>query len=192
MTKDDKILLLHFISRTGMYVTTQDKGNVVSFITGYEIGAKTCNFSILYKSFVAGKFKIQSGATGWPGQIEMLSEKLSQNWLQTFKQVTLQFITESDISDLHDELSNTLKTRIQGLIERINAKGNPWFNDLWIEEWQSLCALNFEWFKQLWTPEELKIIQSIDKAVSSKKVFAGKDNKLPTKELIGLKAQFNT
>lgn len=191
MTKDDKILLLHFISRTGMYITTQDNSNVVSFITGYEIGAKTCNFSSLYKNFVADKYKIQSGATGWPGQIERLSEKLSQSWLRTFKQVTLQFITNSDIDDLQDELSKTIKTRMQGLVERINAKGDPCFNDWWIEEWQAFCALSSDWFKQLWTSKELKAIQSIDKAVSSKIIFADKDKKIPTKELIELKDQFN-
>lgn len=149
MTKDDKILLLYFITRTGMYITTQDKSNVVSFITGYEIGIKTSDFSNLFKSFVADKFKIKSGATGWPGQIEMLSEKLSQNWLRTFKQVTLQFITDNETNDLKEELNETIKTRLEELIERIDSKGNPWFNDWWTEEWQSLCLLRLDWFKQL-------------------------------------------
>jgi hypothetical protein len=191
MTKYDKILLLHFITRTGLYITTEDKSNVVSFITGYEMGVKTCDFSNAFKSFVMDKFKIKSDATGWPGQIQMLSEKLSQNWLRTFKQVTLQFITGNETTDLNEDLNKTIKTRLQGLVERIDENGNPWFNEWWTEEWQSLCLLSFDWFKQLWTCEQLKAVQAIDKAVSSKKVFADKDKKIPTKELIELRQQFN-
>ncbi len=191
MTTEDKILLLRFISRTGMYITLQDTNNVVSFITGYEMGAKSCDFSGLYKRFVADTFKIQSGATGWPGQIEMLSKKLSQSWVQTFKQVTLQLITANDVDDLQEELNQTIKTRIQVLIERIDAKGNPWFHDSWSEEWLSLCALGCDWFKQLWTPEELSAIQSIDQVVSSKKTVADTNKNVPTQELIALKERFN-
>ncbi len=192
MTKDDKILLLRFITHPGMYITIQDKSNVVSFTTGYEMGVKTCDFSNLFKSFIEEKFKIKSGATGWSGQIEMLSEILSQSWFRTFKQVTLQFITDNETSDLKDELNKTIKSRLQALVERIDAKGNPWFNDSWTEEWQSLCLLSFEWFKQLWNAEELKVLQAIDKAVCSKKVFADENNTLPTKELVELRRYFNS
>jgi hypothetical protein len=172
-----------------MYVATPDKNNVVSFITGYEIGS-TCDFSNLFKSFIADKFKIPSGATGWPGQIERLAEKLSQSWSQTFKQVFLHFITYSNIDDIKEELNRSIKTRIQGLIERIDIKGDPCFNEWWIEEWRSLCAVDFEWFKQLWTSEKLKIVQAIDKAIASNEVFSDDKNFLPTKELILLKGQF--
>ena len=117
MTKDDKILLLHFISRTGMYITIQDESNVVSFMTGYELGTKGHEFSSLYECFIVDRFKIQSSATGWPGQIEILSKELSQNWLQTFKQITLQFITNDNIDEIENELNTTIKIRMQVLIE---------------------------------------------------------------------------
>lgn len=192
MTKDDKILLLHFISRTGMYITIQDESNVVSFMTGYELGTKGHEFSSLYECFIVDRFKIQSSATGWPGQIEILSKELSQNWLQTFKQITLQFITNDNIDEIENELNTTIKIRMQVLIERINEENDLWFNNLWVEEWQSLCALNFEWFKQLWTSKELKAIQSINVALSSKKIFVDKDAKMLIKQLIDFKNQFKS
>lgn len=186
MTKDDKILLLRFITRTGMFIGTQDKSNIVSFIGGYELGSPTCDFSNPFKQFVEDKFNIPSGATGWEGQIERLSEKRSQTWLRTFKQVSLQFITDSDFKDLEEELSKTVKTRIQSLIERIDEQGNPWFNDWWVEEWQSLCLLHLDCFKQMWTTEELRLVEAIDNIVRSNKVFSEKNRSLPSKELIQL------
>jgi hypothetical protein len=191
MTKKDKKSLLSFISFTGMYISTPDKNNVVSFITGYEIGAKNCNFSNLFKDFITNKFKIKSVTTGWPGQIDLLSKKLSQNWLITFKQTSLQFITDSKPNELKEEFDKTIKKRIHSLIKRIHTEGDLWFNDLWREEWQSLCALDLEWFKQLWSSEELKAIQAIDKTISSNKIFADKKHTLPTKKLIDLKKRFD-
>lgn len=190
MTRDNKIQLLHFITRTGMYITTQDKGNVVSFIHGFEVGATTRDFTNTLERFVTDTFKIEPLATGWPGQIERLSKKLQQSWLQTFKQVSLQVIAGTNRDDLKEALDKTVKSKIQGLIERIEATGNPWFNEGWTEEWKSLCAVDFEWFKQCWTSEELGVVQAIDKAVSSKKVFLDEDSKLPTPEIISLKEQF--
>ena len=117
MTTGDKTLLLQFITRTGMYITTQDKNNIVSFITGYEMGGK-CDFSNSFKRFIDDKFKIRAGATGWPGQIELLSEKLAQTWIRTFKNISLQFIVGANSDGIKETLSETVKTRIVGLIKR--------------------------------------------------------------------------
>lgn len=173
-----------------MYITTQDKDNVVSFIHGYEVGTTTRDFTNSLERFVIDKFNIEPLATGWPGQIERLSKKLQQSWLQTFKQVSLQVIAGTNGDDLREALDKTIKAKIRGLIERIDATGNPWFNEGWTEEWKSLCAVDFEWFKQCWTSEELSVVQAIDNVVSSKNVFLDDDRKLPTPELISLKEQF--
>lgn len=172
-----------------MYITTQDKDNIVSFITGYEIGSTTCDFSDSFKKFIDEKFKIRAGATSWPGQIQLLSEKLAQTWTRTFKRTSMQFIVGADSDALQETLSKTVKTRIDGLIKRIGENGDPWFNEWWTEEWMSLCLLNFDWFKNLWTSEELKVVQAIDNVVTSGRVFSEKGDKLPSRELISLRKQ---
>ena len=86
-------------------------------------------------------------------------------------------------------MSETVKTRIVGLIKRIDENGDRWFNEWWTEEWMSLCLVNFDWFKNLWTSEELRVVQAIDNVVSSRRVFSEKDGKLPSRELISLREQ---
>ena len=81
MTKDDKKILLYFITLTGMYIHPQDTSNVVSFITGYEIGRKTkCDFAQLSKQLLSEKYKIKCSSDGWSGQMKRLSEKFSISW----------------------------------------------------------------------------------------------------------------
>jgi hypothetical protein len=190
MTKDHKIQLLHFIVRTPMFIVPQDKNNIVSFLHGYEYGDRTSNLSALLKDFLTRKFNIPEVSTGWPGQIERLARRQAQHWVRTLKQVILELITEAGIEDLKEALDETIKRRVQALIERLDPKGHPRFNEDWPEEWQILCVLNFEWFNHLWTPEELSAIQAIDKAVAAQKIFSDHENTLPTAEMAQLKEQF--
>ncbi|HTL83425.1 MAG TPA: hypothetical protein VL651_17035 [Bacteroidia bacterium] len=192
MNRDNEVLFLRFITRTGMYITIQDKDNIVSFINGYEAGSRNNEFSESIKKFILEKFRVQSGSTGWPGQIQMLSEKLSLSWEVTFKRVALEFFINTTANNLQEELDQLLKTRIRTLIERINKSGDIWFNDRWVEEWLSLCCFISDWFKLLWTPEEFRIIESLDHEVSKNNIFADKESKLPTNELIKLRGEYDS
>jgi len=84
-----------------------------------------------------------------------------------------------------------LKSIIVSLIGRINAVGDPWFNDSWIEEWLSLCSVKSKWFRQLWTNNEWMIIKSIDKHVQADNTFIKEGNNIPTTQLVELKEQFD-
>lgn len=190
MNPEDKKHLLHFISRMGMYISTQDKNNVISFITGYETGSGTCNFSQLFSEFISRECRIQAGATGWPGQIEQLSEQRAHSWLRTFRQVALQCLTENDTEDLRGDLHETIRKRMAGLVERIKEQGDPWFNEGWTEEWQSLCAIRSVWFRNLWTESELRAIQAMDTVIVAGNAFADEDKKVPSPELLRYKDLF--
>lgn len=61
MTKGDKKTILHFVTRTGMYIYPVDETNVVSFVHGYELGTKNkCDFTLLLKRLFTDKYKMTS------------------------------------------------------------------------------------------------------------------------------------
>lgn len=92
MTNNDKKILLHFITRTEMFIDPVDDKNIVSFIHGYEIGSK-CDFTRICKQLLIDKYRINYSNDGWPGQIKRLSEKHSQSWVMTFKNIGLEIIS---------------------------------------------------------------------------------------------------
>lgn len=51
------------------------------------------------------------------------------------------------------------------LLKELMKNEDPWFNELWTEEWMSLCLINIDRFKNLWTYEESKVIQAINNTV---------------------------
>ncbi len=188
MTKKEKELLLRFCTRNGMYIQPIEKYTIISFITGYEIGTKhTSVFTALLKIYIAKKFKIECRATGWPGQIDLLSVKLSLNWVSTFKKVLLEVVANEGLSV---ELKTILTSRIEVLLQRITKTGDNWFNIDWKEEWLSLCAPKSKWFKQIWTTNEYKIIKAIDTETQANRIFLKLNSNLPTEKLIILKEQF--
>jgi len=192
MTKNDKTNLLYFITRTGMYINPVDDKNVISFISGYELGTKhKCDFTELSKRLLTDKYKISYSNDGWPGQIGRLAKKKSLSWLSTFKEIALEIIADEQNGGLDKAMMKILKTRIVSLIGRVNALGDTWFNDSWAEEWLSLCLIKSNWFKQIWDNDEWLIIKSIHKEVQGENIFAKKGYNIPTLQLIKLKAQYD-
>ena len=108
-----------------------------------------------------------------------------------FKKTALEIVADDEHGGLDKEMTEILKTRILSLVERINAVGDPWFNDSWVEEWLSLCSVKSKWFKQLWTNNEWTIIKSIDKHVQADNIFIKEGNNIPTTQLVELKEQFD-
>jgi hypothetical protein len=191
MTKDNKKIFLHFVTRTGMYINPMDDKNAVSFIHGYEIGTKhRCDFTQLISKYIADKYKITQSNDGWSEQIERLAQKLSLSWMRTFKKITLEIIATEDMG-LDEEMRKILKTRITSLIDRINELGDPWFNENWVQEWLSLCPIKSKWFKPLWIGKEWPIIKAIDKEVQLNNIFSKKGNYIPTEQLLKLKDKYD-
>jgi hypothetical protein len=191
MTTKDAVLLFRFICRPGMYISTQDKENTTSFITGYEMGSPTCNFTVLYESFIAKRFNTLENNSRWVGHVLQLSDQNSTKWMNTFRKTALDFLIHLKPEELAFELDHVLKTRISSLIDRIHPDGNPWFNNEWIDEWASLCCTKSTWFKQLWSDAEFEIIRSLDEIVQNSSVFSEGDSNKPSQEVVTLKDAFD-
>ncbi len=192
MTKDDKSNLLHFITRTSMFVNPVDNFNVVSFIHGYELGRKRkCDLTQLIKQLLKQKYNVSYSSDGWPGQITRQAKNLSLSWVTTFKITVLEILADEREGGLDKSMIDILKNRIIWHIGRVNADGDPWFDENWSEEWFSICSIESKWFKQLWTDNEWVLIKSIDKLVKSDNIFNIKGGKIPTHQLLKLKEQFD-
>lgn len=183
MTKKEKEILLSFCTRTRMYVHPLDQYTIVSFITGYEIGTNfKSDFIPLLKAYIAKRYRIECRATGWPGQIDRLSEKLSLTWVITYKKILLEVLFNEKLSNKQQQI---LTSRIENLIERIDK-----IDDYWREDWVSLCALKSTWFKQLWSTNEFNIIKTIDAEIQADRLFITPNSYLPKDFLVSLKEQF--
>lgn len=166
MKIEHEIELLRFITRTGMYISPINRDTIISFIHGFESGSFNREFSEGFRQYLANKYRIRTGATGWPGQIDQLTEKRSENWLITFNQCALDFIISDSPNDLTEEVSGLLRLRIQTLTERILANEKFPGNE---EEWLSLYCFENPWFRELWSNEEWEILLSVFQKLESRK-----------------------
>lgn len=189
MTKNDRILLTHFITRPGMYIFQVDIRNIQSFITGYEIGRKNkCHFYELSKELMSTKYKIKYLSDGWLGQINRLSKKQSTSDIFTFKTIALEVILSGGIDN---EMKKVLKPRIITLINRIEISGHSLYNEIWKDEWHSLVLINNKIFRQLWDNKEWIIMKSINKEVQANNLFSNEQSKIPSERMLYLKAKFD-
>jgi hypothetical protein len=174
-----------------MFVSQQDKNNMTSFVTGYELGrGRKSHFSSDIEFLVSNKYKQPYSGDGWPGQIERLSKKWKLPWPVTFKQIALEIITAEKYGLLNKKQVGLLRGRVVELLKRIEPNGNPWFNETWLDQWQSFCLFKQDWFVQIWSRSELKIIKAICNEVKVRNVFADKKKTIPSRKLTRLKEQF--
>jgi hypothetical protein len=189
MTKDDKILLLHFVTRTGMYIFPVDIHNIQSFITGYEIGRKNkCKFYDLSKDLLLTKHKVKYLSDGWLGQIKRLSEKKAFSNVVTFKRVALDTIAANG---LDNKMKEIIKSGIIALINKIEKAGHPWYNETWKDDWQSLVLVDKNWTKELFGKEQWEVIKLLDKEILANNIFKDNGNKIPSDSILKLKYQFD-
>ena len=189
MTKDDKILLLHFTTRTGMYIYPVDIHNIQSFITGYEIGRKNkCKFFELSKDLLLTKYKMKYLSDGWLGQIKRLSEKKAISNVVIFKRVALETIASNR---LDNKMKEIIKSRIIDLINKIEKVGHPWYNETWKDSWQSLVLIDKNWTKQLFGKEQWTVIKLLDKEVLANNIFENNKNKIPSDSILKLRYRFD-
>lgn len=190
MTKHDREILLHFITRTNMYIYPVDLYNIRNFITGYEIGRKNkCQFFSVSKQILETKYKIKYPATGWFGQIEQLSKKQSLSNVLVFNKIALETIAESSNGKFDVKLKNILKERIINLIVRIT-EGDSWFDVTWIDMWLSLNNFNTIWYKDLWSENQYRILKSINNEVKNYNLFKNEQIVIKYDKLLKLKQQF--
>jgi hypothetical protein len=181
--------MLTFLCRPGMFVNVQDRDNFISFISGYELGSKTCSFSEPLGHYIRQTQNTELWGNRWIGDVEQVSALLCLSWTSAFRRLSLNFIASLGVDPIKAELQQLLVGRLQGLIRKIHRAGDPWFNLSWTEEWDALSCVNSAWFKSLWTEQEFRIVKAIDLMVQAKQIFADNEYRLPTRDLLRLKAQ---
>lgn len=164
MQEKDLKLLWMFTLRIGMYTGKENKDTVSSFLHGYEIGRNNeCNFIEQIMKSIEEEYEIKSRATGWIGQIEMVAEKLEMDWIIIFKKQSLKFLTSKFTEPIKIEFGISIKSRINGKMLGVE---NHFRRD-WITDWFGIVDLKSDWFKELWSSKELKLMKKIEEELLS-------------------------
>lgn len=182
MEEKDVKLLWMFTLRIGMYTGTENKDTVLSFIHGYEIGRENkCDFVGRIIQSIENEYKIKSGATGWSGQIERLAEELETDWITIFKMQSIKILAKEFYDSSKTELTDLLKRRINGKMNGITI----FFHRNWIRDWFGIINKEANWFKEMWSATELKLINEIETELKAygKVKLINKEIE-PTKKLI--------
>lgn len=188
MTKDDKTYLIHFLTRTGMYINPVDMHTINSFIAGYQTGRRgKCHLWDMCKELLTTKYGIEYPSNGLLGQIKRLSKKQSQTEVVTFKKIALEVI---GIKNTDTEAVKSFKSRIIALISQMPGPGFRSFNETWKDYWLSLVNVKQEWFIALWSKKELAVLKLIDKEVLSNNIFKDHKNKAQSGRILSLKTKF--
>ena len=176
-----------FITRTGMFIGKVSKESIISFIHGYEIGTEgKCNISNLISELLTNEFDIKKMATGWNGQIEEYSKERNQNWILSFRQLTLKIFYRNENSKTDSDFKKHLKTRLESKIGQLNLEWVSVNFQNWCDEWKGLVDLKEEKFRKIWTEKELKIICDIDNEID--KIYNYKIHL--TEKLLELKTEY--
>lgn len=182
MTNRDIEIMLHFITKTEMFIRKDQAALIVSFVTGYETGSNgACDFSNQISELLEQKFHCEKLALGWPGQITEFGKKENLNWKTTFKKIGLQVLSKYFHGESKEKFRDIVKVTIQTKINQIeivtiqNQKGKiNRFGKKWINKWIGLIALEEKWFQEMWTNRELTILSNLDKEIS---MIENKDQK---------------
>jgi len=172
MTNRDIEIMLHFITRTEMYIMKDEAGHIISFVTGYEIGRNgKCDFSNQIIETIEQEFKIKKLAMGWNGQIIEFGKSKDLNWETAFKKIGLKVLSKHFQGKSKKKYQKIIKSRIQSKINQIVKFKNQkeeinWFGKSWIDKWTGLVAKEEKWFQEMWTSTELEIISELDGEIS--------------------------
>ena len=166
MREIDLNTLMHFITRTGMYIGKVTDNSIISFIHGYEIGTEgKCNLTDSISELLSSQYSIKKMATGWPGQIREYGIKNKLNWVTSFRKITLKYFYQTQDFNADSEFKNFLKSRIESKIGQLNLE---WvasnFQD-WCDDWKGFVDLKEDNFRIIWTEKELKVISDLDNEI---------------------------
>lgn len=166
MRKTDLNTLMHFITRTGMYIGKVTDDSIISFIHGYEIGTEgKCNLTSSISELLSSQYGIKKMATGWPDQIREYGIKNNLNWVTSFRKISLKYFYETQDFNEDSEFKNSLKSRIESKIGQLNLEWvDSNFVD-WCDEWKGFVDVKEENFRTIWTDKELKIICDLDNEI---------------------------
>ncbi len=178
-----------------MHVNPVDSHNIMSFLWGFEMGAKT-GFMNELRCFLETRYKAKYDCLGVPGQIKRLSEKKSQSWEFTFRAIALEMLTIEE-SAIDNKTKTYLKTAVMTPIQRVNefadTRGTvPWLAKYWLEDWPTYTFLRHPWLGNLWNEKQWKTIRKINRLVQKGGIFLDAGNTIPCNELIALCKEFST
>ena len=153
-----------FTLRIGMYTGKENKDTITSFINGYEVGRDgKCKFIKQMIKSIEEEYKIESQATGWIGQIEILSKKLETDWITIFKKQSLKILTKKFTKPIKKEFAISIKKRING--KMLGVKNH--FRRDWIADWFGITDLKATWFRELWSKKELILMSKIEEEIKT-------------------------
>ncbi len=164
MEKQDLESLLSFTLRIGMYTGIENKDTVYSFLVGYEIGRNNkCNFTERISESIKNEYKIEKQSTIWSVQVDRLAEKIGADWITTFKRQSFKILTKEFDEKIQNEFSTSIRKRINSKVNRME---KPLYK-FWIKDWFGIVDLEANWFQEIWSEKELKLITELEKELKT-------------------------
>lgn len=164
MEKKDLELLWNFTLRTPMFIGLVNKDTVSSFIQGYEMGRDNeCDFIERILDSINDEYKIKKSSSVWSVEIDRLAEKINSDWVTTFKRQSFRILTKEFDTTMQNEFSDSIRKRINS---KINSVGNHIYK-FWIIDWFEIVDLEANWFQEIWSEKELKLITELDKELKT-------------------------
>lgn len=81
-----------FLSKPNLWISSINKSSVVSFIHGFEAGAKNCFFTNQIKQYMEMEFEIFGSNQGWPNQISIYAKKNGLEWDDAFFKISIKIL----------------------------------------------------------------------------------------------------
>jgi len=164
LQQKDVNFLAFFTLRIGMYTGKENKDTISAFIHGFEAGRdNNCNFIESLTNSIEKEYGIDTKATGWIGQMQLLAEKTENDWVTVFKKQSLKILI-IELSQLsRKEFLTSLRQRISGKINGLQYN----FRKGWITDWFGIVDLKANWFKEIWTHKELILLTEIENELIS-------------------------
>lgn len=164
MEKQDLELLWNFTLRIPMFIVVVNRDTVSSFIQGYEIGRNNeCNFIEKISDSINDEYKIEKSSSVWSVHIDRLAEKIGADWVTTFKKQSFKILTKEFDKKMQNEFSDSIRKRINS---KINCVGN-YIHKFWMTDWFGIVDLEANWFQEIWSEKELKLITALDKELKT-------------------------
>ncbi|AYL95618.1 hypothetical protein [Mucilaginibacter celer] len=200
MLENDKIFLLSFILRTGMYVYPTDEFTIQSFLNGYEMGKGKGNdfdFMLQLEGYLKEKHKLPISNTRWHGQIVSYAKKKSISWYTAFRKISLEILATDKNGGFNEEMKSILKVFIGNLINQIGTTppsfyDRQWHNERWVENYLTFVPIKNAWFKALWNKKEFQVLKSIHQLILKEITSEPDIVYSPTETLLELKNRYKS
>jgi hypothetical protein len=189
MTQKEINILLHFITKPFMFISILDRDNIISFMHGFECLTKNkFPFTNTIRKLASEKYKIKYDSLGWPGQIDKLAKKKSLPWAVLFRSFVLEALVSPKTGLYKKKSKKILKSRIESVLSQID---RPYYTiEGTTKEWLSLSTVKADWYRALWSEQEIKILKAIDKELKSGDIYSN-SMLIPSKKMLDLKFKFD-